>query len=133
MQRIDELQARALAAVLRERRSRGERLLRLGAELAAASPAHRLASLRQRAAQAAKRLAPSLAQNVAQAGLRLQSALRALHATSPIATLDRGYAIVNRARDGALVRDPQQAPPGTDLDVRVAGGRLQARVLRAGG
>jgi exodeoxyribonuclease VII large subunit len=133
MQRLDELQARALAAVLRERRSRGERLLRLGAELAAASPARRLSSLRQRSAQAARRLAPSLAQNVAQAGLRLQSALRALHATSPIATLERGYAIVNRATDGALVRDPQQAPPGTDLDVRIAGGRLQARVLGARG
>jgi exodeoxyribonuclease VII large subunit len=132
MQRLDELQARALAAVLRERRARVERLLRLGAELAAASPAHRLQSFRQRATQAAKRLAPSLAQGVAQAGLRLQSAVRALHATSPLATLDRGYAIVNRAADGVLVRDPQQAPRGTDLDVRVAGGRFRARVSGAG-
>jgi exodeoxyribonuclease VII large subunit len=132
MQRLDELQARALAAMLRERRSRGERLLRIGAELSAASPAHRLASLRQRSARATSRLAPALAQNVAQAGLRLQSALRALHAISPLATLDRGYAIVNRAADGVLVRDPQQAPPGTDLDVRLAGGRLRARVTGSG-
>ena len=31
----------------------------------------------------------------------------------PQATLDRGYAIVRRAGDGAIVRDPAEAPAGT--------------------
>jgi len=129
MQRLDELQSRALAAMRRESRSRGERLMRLAAELEAASPASRLAALRQRTTHAANRLAPSLRHGLALARGRLQAALQTLHATSPLATLGRGYAIVTRAVDGAVLRDPEAAPTGTDIDARLAGGRLRARVL----
>jgi len=129
MQRLDELQARALAAMHRESRSRGERLLRLAAELGAASPASRLAALRQRTTHAANRLAPSLGHGLALARGRLQAALQTLHATSPLATLGRGYAIVTRTADGAVLRDPAEAPPGSDIDARLSGGRLRARVL----
>lgn len=46
-------------------------------------------------------------------------------ALSPAATLERGYAVVQRA-DGAVVRDPAQAEPGAPLRVRVAGGTFDA-------
>jgi exodeoxyribonuclease VII large subunit len=129
MQRLDELQARALAAIRRDRRAHRDRLARLAAELAAASPASRLAALRQRTTHAAGRLAPSLAHGIALAGGRLQGALRALHATSPLATLGRGYSIVTRVADGAVMREAAQAPPGTDIEARMARGTLRARVL----
>jgi exonuclease VII large subunit len=74
MQRLDELQARALAAMRREGRSRADRLLRLRAELIAHSPAGRLMALRQRSAHASLRLAPTLRHALALAGARLQSA-----------------------------------------------------------
>ena len=45
-------------------------------------------------------------------------------AMSPLATLERGYAVVQRARDGAVVRAPADAPDGELLRVRVAGGEL---------
>jgi exodeoxyribonuclease VII large subunit len=60
----------------------------------------------------------------------LKAQVRAL---SPQKTLDRGYAVVQLAggdtapgtrRD--VVRHPDQAPPGTPLAVRVAGGRFTA-------
>jgi exodeoxyribonuclease VII large subunit len=114
-------------------RLRGDRLLRLAAELSAASPATRLASLRLRTTQAARRLAPSFRHGVALAHGRLQAALRALHATSPLATIGRGYAIVTRAADGAVVRDPVEAPAGTDIEARLARGSLKARVLGRSG
>jgi exodeoxyribonuclease VII large subunit len=133
MQRLDELQVRALAAVRRAHTARGEWLLRVAAELDAASPASRLAALRQRTTHAAGRLAPSLGHGLALARGRLQAALQTLHATSPLATLGRGYAIVTRASDGVVLRDPGAAPPGTDLDARLAGGTLRARVLPGGG
>ena len=132
MQRLDELQSRALAAMRRESRSRGERLLRIAAELDAASPASRLAALRQRTTQAARRLAPSLGHGLALARGRLQAALQTLHATSPLATLGRGYAIVTRAVDGVVLRDPAGVPAGTDIDARLARGTLRARVLDRG-
>ena len=129
MQRLDELQSRALAAVRRECRARHERLLRLSAELARESPASRLAALRQRIAHAGARLAPSVRHRIALAGGLLQALARGLEATSPLATLDRGYAIVTLASSGAVVRDPAEAPPGTEVEARLARGRLRARVL----
>jgi exodeoxyribonuclease VII large subunit len=131
MQRLDELQSRALLAMRREHRGRAERVLRLYAELAAASPAARVAALGQRAAHAATRLAPSLRSGIALAGARLHAALRALHATSPLATLGRGYAIVTRKADGAVLYDAAAAPPGTEIEARLARGTLAARVLPA--
>jgi exodeoxyribonuclease VII large subunit len=129
MQRLDELQVRSLAAMRRELRARGDCLHRVVAELAAVSPAARLATLRQRTVHAARRLAPSFGHVVALAGSRLQAAVRALHVTSPIATIGRGYAIVTRAADGAVLRDPAEAPAGTDIEARLAQGSLRARVL----
>jgi exodeoxyribonuclease VII large subunit len=131
MQRLDELQSRALAAMRRESRARGDRVHRLAAELAAASPAGRVAALGQRTAHAVARLTPALRNGVARAGARLQSALRTLHATSPLATLGRGYAIVTRARDGAILFDAADAPPGTEIEARLARGTLAARVAGA--
>ncbi|MGH8243718.1 MAG: exodeoxyribonuclease VII large subunit, partial [Steroidobacteraceae bacterium] len=94
-----------------------------------ASPAARIAWLAQRTAHAAARLAPSVRQGIELAGGRLQAVLRTLHATSPLATLERGYAIVTRAADGAVLRDPAHAPAGTDIDARLARGSLRARVV----
>jgi exodeoxyribonuclease VII large subunit len=53
---------------------------------------------------------------------RLAAQLRAL---SPAATLDRGYAVVQRA-DGAVVRDPAEVAAGDALRIRVARGELTA-------
>jgi exodeoxyribonuclease VII large subunit len=58
---------------------------------------------------------------------RLAAASAALGALGPEATLARGYAIVRRVEDGAIVRDPAESPPGTRLRLRVARGELSAR------
>lgn len=58
----------------------------------------------------------------------LATAGAALAVLGPQATLERGYAIVRRAGDGAIVRDPAEAPAKTRLDVRVARGSLPATV-----
>jgi exodeoxyribonuclease VII large subunit len=62
---------------------------------------------------------------------RAQRALGPLEAhlaqLSPVKILDRGYAIVER--DGRIVKSPAEAPTGSDVSVRLAEGRLKARVL----
>src|SRR4051812_18977549 len=60
----------------------------------------------------------------------LEHARARVAALSPAATLERGYAVVQRS-DGALVRDPADVADGELLRVRVAGGRLPVRVDRA--
>jgi len=49
-----------------------------------------------------------------------------LRALSPAATLDRGYAIVQRAADGAVLRAPDEVGAGEALRIRLAGGELGA-------
>jgi exodeoxyribonuclease VII large subunit len=51
----------------------------------------------------------------------------ALAVLGPQATLERGYAIVRRTGDGAIVRAPATAAPGTPLRIRVARGEFPAR------
>lgn len=63
---------------------------------------------------------------VARARGELAATTAALAVLGPQATLDRGYAIVRRAGDGVIVRHPEEAPGGTALRVRVAGGELPA-------
>jgi exodeoxyribonuclease VII large subunit len=121
MQRLDELQMRLAGTMRREARARRERLLRVSAELAGRSPAARLASLGQRIGHAGARLLPALRGRIAGARGLLSSAARGLEATSPIATLGRG--------NGAVLRDPAAAPPGTEIEARLALGRLRARVM----
>ena len=54
-----------------------------------------------------------------------------VRALSPAATLDRGYAVVQRA-DGLVVRDPAEVATDDEIAVRVARGRFTARVADAG-
>jgi exodeoxyribonuclease VII large subunit len=54
----------------------------------------------------------------------LSSQVRAL---SPAATLDRGYAVVQR-EDGVVVRDPSDVAAGDHLRLRVAAGEIAAQV-----
>ena len=127
-QRLDELQTRAHSAARRVAVGRNQQLLRLRAELEIHSPASRITALLQRIAHARARLTPALKHCLAVASGRLQSSARGLQATSPLATLGRGYAIVTLAATGAIVTDAAQAPAGTEIEARLARGRLRARV-----
>ena len=112
---------RAIEAEVSGRRRVGERL---GARLAPTLPG-RLTRDRARLGRAGV-LGPIVAGRVASARGSLGAAAAALAVLGPQATLDRGYAIVRRADDGAIVRDPSEAPPGSRLALRVARGELPA-------
>jgi exodeoxyribonuclease VII large subunit len=56
---------------------------------------------------------------------RLAAQVRAL---SPAATLDRGYAVVQRSSDEVVVRSPDDVADGDDLRIRLATGALGATV-----
>jgi exodeoxyribonuclease VII large subunit len=63
---------------------------------------------------------------LATARATLDSTAAALAVLDPQATLERGYAIVRRSSDGAILRDPAEAPGGTGLGIRLAAGDLPA-------
>jgi exodeoxyribonuclease VII large subunit len=59
----------------------------------------------------------------------LQHRLARVQALSPAATLQRGYAVVQRA-DGHVVRRPGDVQAGDEVTVRLAEGQLGATVTR---
>ena len=88
----------------------------------------RLAQERLRLATASSALPRYAAARVAAARSALDASAAALAVLGPNATLERGYAIVRRSPDGAIVRDPHDAPAGSGLRIRVARGEIAATV-----
>lgn len=127
MQRLDDLDDR-LARAWRQRFTdlRADLIERRGRLWQSSPVAHvRAAALREVSLSA--RLAAAQAQLLRRARDRLVPLVRTLNAVSPLATLDRGYAIASRP-DGTILRDSAEAPPGTSIEVRLATGHLRAKV-----
>jgi exodeoxyribonuclease VII large subunit len=125
-QRLDELElrlGRCVHALLERRR---ERLAWLRAALGVHAPGPRLRAGREALSYLAGRLEAALRRDLAAARARSDLAARALHAVSPLATLERGYAIATR--DGAILRSTDGLAPGDDIAVRLAHGELTATI-----
>ncbi len=60
---------------------------------------------------------------------RLERMIEALQALSPLAILDRGYALVFDA-SGNLLKDARTAKPGQDITARLAQGEIRATVKK---
>ena len=87
--------------------------------------AEEIATLRDRAYR-------TVDHKVARDGEVLAQTLARVRALSPLATLERGYAIVQRV-DGLVVRKPEEVEAGDALTLRVAGGTLGATVTASAG
>jgi len=59
---------------------------------------------------------------------RVKLVERGLLALSPLATLERGYAIVTRREDGELIMRDDAVAAGAAIDIRLAHGALAATV-----
>jgi exodeoxyribonuclease VII large subunit len=123
---LDQLHPAARLGASRERA--GELL-----ERATRAVRQRIADGHRREERLAGALPGLVARRTAFAAAQLTAAGRTLAALGPSATLERGYAIVRRTDDGAIVRDPVEASAGTALDVTVARGEFPATAGRAGG
>jgi len=125
---INSLAARIGRLGQRAVEERAQSLDWLGRRLAQASPSAvversiaQLASLRQR-------LNASACDTVSGLSHRLELAMRGLHSVSPLATLDRGYAIVEDASSGKVLLNANDVAAGDDIRARLAEGDLIATV-----
>ena len=125
-QRLDDLEqrlSRALRQIIADRRSLlGERRSRLWQ----LSPAARVRSTAARHAALFARLRAATLAQLHHARERFSPLLRTLNAVSPLATLERGYAIVSHA--GGILRNAADAAPGTIIEARLAVGKIRAKV-----
>ncbi|MGQ9905132.1 MAG: exodeoxyribonuclease VII large subunit, partial [Anaerolineae bacterium] len=91
------------------------------------SPLGQLTRWRERVAELRLRFDAALAGRLGLWRAQLDGLRGRLEAVSPQATLARGYAIVQRDRDGAVVRSVNDVAAGDALTVRVADGAFGAR------
>ena len=128
-QRLVQLQERFAAAMRRTLQGERARLEGLRRRLQNSHPGARLRAASQRLDELEGRLQFALQARLASDASRLQALARALQAVSPLATLERGFAVITRSADGALVTDAQQLAVGERFDARLARGQLHAAVL----
>ena len=126
-ERLVQLHRRLHAALREQARIRATRLERLHARLLTQHPRQRLQLLQRRLAEHERSLRQCMGHRMERAQLTLRQAARALQAVSPLATLERGYAIVFD-HEGRVLRDAKNAPPGTPLRARLAEGELSLKV-----
>jgi exodeoxyribonuclease VII large subunit len=129
-QRLDELEtrlARSWRQILADRRSA---LRECQTRLWQASPVARVQTTIARHAALAARLRAAGGDTLRRARERLQPLVRTLNAVSPLATLDRGYAIVS-TEGGAILRNAADAAPGTLIEARLATGKIRAKVEKS--
>ncbi len=126
-ERLQHLRLR-LASALREwQQLRRMRLDRLHARLLAQHPRARLPLLTRRLDEQQLRLRRAIAQILERRRIAVRHAGHALHAISPLATLERGYAILFEA-DGQVLRSAKNVAVGTALRARLSDGELPLRV-----
>ncbi|MCK6370034.1 MAG: exodeoxyribonuclease VII large subunit, partial [Gammaproteobacteria bacterium] len=129
-QRLDELRSRLTAGTRRVVQSRRVQERHLLARLRAAAPrigiqrrAEGVVALRQRLGNAALL-------GLTTTGGRLAVAVAALHAFSPLRTLERGYAIVSDTGTGQVLRHAGQLTVGQTVTARLAAGSFDATVRK---
>jgi exodeoxyribonuclease VII large subunit len=89
-------------------------------------PQQRIEDARQRVDELQAALALQLEHVLSLRGEQLHGMALRLQALSPLNTLGRGYAIVRRAADGALVASVTQVTPGQGLTIHLQDGTVAA-------
>ena len=119
---------RRLRAGWEQRHQRAhERLKWLTMRLQRVHPREQLIRRAQRIDELEARLQRAAHAHFSNAKTRQGSAKRTLHAVSPLATLNRGYAIVLKT-DGTIVKSTQEVTLGETITARVGDGQLRAHV-----
>jgi len=126
-QRMDELDLRLGKAIGQTLERSDMRASHLTRRLSLQSPVRRLADSRDHLDSLNQRLGASVDQRIDRQNSRLEHLAQTLHVVSPLATLGRGYAIVQDDR-GSIIRSAADLKTGDRVTARVARGRLEARV-----
>jgi exodeoxyribonuclease VII large subunit len=130
-QRLDELERRlqrAMHSLLLHRRAR---LAELAAHIRRHNPLPRLREHQAHHQHLSLRLHQGMDIALERARQRLAGLARSLEAVSPLSTLSRGYAIVQRLPQGTVVYSAHQVHPGDQVEVRLAEGRLVCDIRQA--
>lgn len=127
-QRLDELELRLSSAQRQALRSMQQHLHTLRAHLLQHSPEHLLRDYAHRCTQHAQRLRSVMQHRIELDIKQLANLSHALQTISPLATLGRGYALVQRADNKKIVKHATDVQPGVQIEARLQQGRLLCTV-----
>lgn len=130
-QRLDDLQARLARGMRHSLLRQRSGLAGLAAGLRHASPVLRLAHAKQRVDACDAQYTRAIHTRLDQLRSRVEVASGRLNAVSPLATLQRGYAIVTDASN-RVVTDAARLTNGDLIHARLANGLVRARVEKSG-
>jgi exodeoxyribonuclease VII large subunit len=130
-QRFDDLRHRLALAANRRLRASASQLAVLTVRIERQNPAVRIALARRRLEAVGQSLSRLALSAVATRATRLDRATTRLAALSPLAVLNRGYALVYLA-DGTLLRSAIDTRPGQTIRARLAHGSVTAEVKSTG-
>jgi exodeoxyribonuclease VII large subunit len=128
-QKLDDLLARAQQVLGTSLRQRHRALALLDVRRAAAHPRARLAADASALATLEHRLRNATRGLLVDRQRRLQRAAGQLQALSPLAVLERGYAVV-RSPEGHVITDASQPAAGARLEVRLHRGTLEVQAVK---
>jgi len=127
-QRLDDLEQRLSGAMRSALHSDRTRISEMFTRLVHQSPEHSVREYRLRYSSLAGRLDHALKERLSRAEHRFNIAVRALNTISPLATLERGFAMVRSVPDGHVVTSVESVQVGDEIEAVLARGRLKARV-----
>jgi exodeoxyribonuclease VII large subunit len=127
-QQVDELQYQLDAAWHRHSRGMTERLQKLEARMLRQDVSHRMRMVGERLTALNGRIGRAQQELLLRARARHARLEGLLQSLSPLAVLNRGYALVFDEA-GALVREASAAPEGSLINTRFAHSTLSSRVL----
>jgi len=126
-QRVDDLAARLESHWRLHQRNRTGAVHALAARLAHQNVASQVHTARERHTSLDLRLSRAMQQHLRGSHERQTGLERQLHALSPLAVLERGYALVYDEA-GALIKSTENVAPGQSIVTRLAHGRIRSRV-----
>jgi exodeoxyribonuclease VII large subunit len=130
-QRLDELEQRTRLAIRSYFNNLQSSLNTALARLKQATPGHRISRVELQRKGLAQRLSAAITSLLQTRQRQLAVACKSLDTLSPLATLDRGYAIVTRQEDNHVLHKASSVKAGEKIEARLAEGRLECTVDRA--
>ncbi len=127
-QRLDQLEQRSCFIVNKNISDLQAELNEISGRLKRLSPVHGIAQQQLRQAALAHRIGSAVQRLLTEKQRRLALSSRALNAISPLATLERGYAIVSRLPERHILHQASKVKPGDQVEARLSEGVLLCTV-----
>ena len=128
LERLANLERQLQSALVARLSMASNRCLELSARLDRLSPQARIDALGLRFEHCIGRLSAAMQHALERQQQRLRRAAQSLNNLSPLSTLERGYAIVEKSATKQIIRNAHEVRTGEHVDTRLAHGRLHCLV-----